>query len=347
MKLLIVTQKIDINDSLLGFFHRWVEEFSKHYERVIVIALGVEEYHLPENVKVLSLGKEKLSVDNQWSIVCKIKYLFKFYKYIWQERKNYDSVFIHMNQEYVLLAAKLWWLMGKKIMLWRNHPKGNLLTNLAVLLSDRVFCTSKYSYTAKFKKTEIMPVGIDTELFKRNININKLKNSILSLGRIAPVKNIDLLIEALNILNKEGFSFNAVIIGDVAHKDKQYYELIKNKVKEYGLEKMIDFRRAVIPKEVVNVYNDYDLFVNLTLTGSMDKTIFEAMACETLVLTSNRSLKGSIDNSFLVDENNIVQLASKIKEAISLRDIEKDKLGKELRNFVIENHSLKKLMEKI
>ena len=32
MKLLIITQKVDSADPILGFFHQWVEEFAKHCE---------------------------------------------------------------------------------------------------------------------------------------------------------------------------------------------------------------------------------------------------------------------------------------------------------------------------
>ena len=132
MKLLIITQTVDKNDPILGFFHRWIGEFAKNFEKVTVICLEMGEHHLPKNVKVLSLGKEAGR--------SKFQYLFKFYKYILQERKNYDAVFVHMNQEYVLLGWKFWKLWDKKIFLWRNHAKGNLFTRLAVLLSDKVFC---------------------------------------------------------------------------------------------------------------------------------------------------------------------------------------------------------------
>lgn len=56
---MIVTQKVDVNDPILGFFHRWVEEFAKHFERITVICLQKGEYNLPANVKVFSLGKEE------------------------------------------------------------------------------------------------------------------------------------------------------------------------------------------------------------------------------------------------------------------------------------------------
>ena len=37
MKLLIITQAIDENNPVMGFFVRWVEEFSKHCEKITVI----------------------------------------------------------------------------------------------------------------------------------------------------------------------------------------------------------------------------------------------------------------------------------------------------------------------
>jgi len=43
MKLLIVTQKVDINDDVLGFFHDWIKEFAKNCEKVTVICLGKGE----------------------------------------------------------------------------------------------------------------------------------------------------------------------------------------------------------------------------------------------------------------------------------------------------------------
>src|SRR3989344_6741688 len=67
MRLLIVTQKVDKNDPVLGFFHRWIEKFAKNFERVTVICLGKGEYNLPANVKVLSLGKA-LPSDNTFTL---------------------------------------------------------------------------------------------------------------------------------------------------------------------------------------------------------------------------------------------------------------------------------------
>ncbi|MCH8889170.1 hypothetical protein IID26_01965, partial [Patescibacteria group bacterium] len=78
MKLLLVTQKVDIDDPILGFFHRWIEEFAKQCEKVTVITLFEGKHNLPENVKVLSLGKE--------SGAPRLKYVSRFFTYTWRER---------------------------------------------------------------------------------------------------------------------------------------------------------------------------------------------------------------------------------------------------------------------
>jgi len=348
LNLLIITQKVDLNDDLLGFFHRWIEEFAKNFEKVIVICLQKGEYKLPQNVKVFSLGKEEYIHNLYHShVIRRLVSLYRFYKYIFQERKNYNVVFIHMNSEYVILGGLFWKVFNKKIFMWRNHPCGNFLTNIAVFLSDRVFCTSEYSYTAKFKKNEIMPAGIDTETFKRFENIQRIPNSILYLGRISPIKNVDILIEAANLLDKEGINFILNIVGEPGAKDKEYFEKIKKLAKDLEKKGKIKFLGKVPNYKTPEIYNQNEIFINLTLSGSFDKTILEAMACECLVLVANKSFEGVLPKEFIFNQGDFQDLASKLIWALKLSSSEKEKYGKDFRKYVMENHNLETLIQKI
>jgi glycosyltransferase involved in cell wall biosynthesis len=359
MKLLIITQKLDKNDPVLGFFHGWVEEFAKKCEKVMVIALGVGEYDLPENTKVLSLGKpaQGWSASGGEKLFLKLKYIFNFYKYIWRERKNYDTVFVHMNQEYVLLGWKTWWLMRKKIYLWRNHSKGGFLTRLAILFSHKVFYTSEFSFTARYKKAIKMPAGINIKRFKKydlrfkdNDSSSMIHDScfkILSLGRISPVKKIDVLVDALKILDKRGAIFAANVYGDAPDRDKGYYEKVLGEAKGLGEKGKIVFHKAVVNKDVPAVCGQNDLFVNLTSSGSLDKTILEAMACEIPVLVCNKSFAGILPEQFLFEENSVEDLADKLENIMKLSQEERGNYGKQFRKYVVENHSLEKLVDKI
>jgi len=159
-KLLFITQKIDLEDDVLGTYHHWIEKLSEKVERINVICLYRGKVNLPRNVSVYSLGKDKLSSADLRGLkrgFTRIKYIVRFWKYIWNLRNNYDLVFVHMNPIYIILGGWFWKLWGKKIFLWYNHPMGNLAVKIGIFFSKKVFCTSCYAFAAKYKKTEIIP----------------------------------------------------------------------------------------------------------------------------------------------------------------------------------------------
>jgi glycosyltransferase involved in cell wall biosynthesis len=343
MNLLILTQKLDINDDLLGFMHGWVAELSRLGGKTTVIALSVGEYNLPPKVKVLSLGKETGQ--------SKLKYILRFYKYIYQERKNYDKVLVHMNKEYIILGGACWRFWGKKIALWYNHKKGNWFSRLAGRLADQIFYTSPFSFFAKWPKAKLMPVGINLDIFKPNPIVEKVHKSILFFGRISPVKKLDVFIEALNSLKKDGYNFKANIIGDAPERDRAYGESIKLMVKDYGLIDMVKFEKSVPNWQAPMIYCRHEIFINLTPAGSMDKTIFEAMACGNLVILCNRSFEKIFPEEFLsylmFKENDRDDLTKKLVKSLIMEEELKHKYRTWAYKYILENHSVKKLVEMI
>lgn len=75
-----------------------------------------------------------------------------------------------------------------------------------------------------------------------------------------------------------------------------------------------------------------------------DKTIFETMACGSLVLASNRNLEGLIDPRCVFEEGNVKDLAAKLEVLVGLNTAERSKIAAELRT-VAEKNSLKTLVE--
>ena len=342
MKLLILTQKMDKEDPTLGFFHNWVIELSKKFEKISVICLEKGEYDLPENVKVFSLGKE--------SGRSRIKYVKNFFNLILGLNREYQSVFVHMNQGYILLGGFFWRIMSKRIYFWRNHPEGGLLTCIAIWLSNKVFCTSKTSFTAKFKKTTLMPVGIDTGVFNtesRNMSHEILKNKILFLGRMDSIKKPDLLIEALDILNKKGVDFVCDFYGDPTPNTGDYYDSIKTKIKEFGLSEKVNLYKGVPNYKTPKIYNEHNIFVNLTPSGSFDKTILEAAACGCLLVVANRSLLGEIDEKMIIERETPEDITERIEFLMNINEEERKNTSEKLQKYVLENPSLDALIEKL
>ncbi len=335
MKLLIFTQKVDKNDPTLGFFHTWIKELSKKSDSIAVVCLGKGQYDLPKNVTVYSLGKE--------SGLSRLGYLKNLFHYLYLIRGSYDKVFVHMNEEYVLLCGLYWKIKNIPVYFWRNHPRGSLVTRVSVLLSKKVFCTSKDSFTARFRKTVIMPAGIDTTIFKPIEGVVRKKYSVCMVGRVSPIKNIDLALPAIRILVSWGFQVSLSIIGPIPKNDLKYLDSLRAYVKNYNLSNSISFLEAVSPLELAKVYSSYEVTLNLTDTGSFDKTIVEAAACGSIPLVSNKSF------SLLLPEVCIIE---KSQEAVSegikrlLSAHEQIEIQKNLETFV-KAQSLTGLIDKL
>ena len=333
MKLLICTQAVDRNDPVLGFFHHWIEEFATHCESVTVICLREGEHMLPANVKVLSLGKE--------SGKSYAKYVSRFLKYIWKERSVYDSVFVHMNQEYVLMGGILWRVWGKQVWMWRNHKMGNWLTRIAVFLSHRVFCTSRASFTSQFQNVEVMPVGIDTELFSPGAVPQS--RTILFFGRLDPVKKVREFVSALLTLHADMVDFTATICGEPTAGNEEYAVLVQNQGKALVDQGKLKFLPGVTNREAPELYRAHSLYVNLTPSGSFDKTILEAGASGCLPIVVNDALSEVVPASLQIQESPVGALVS----ALILPEAERAILAQNVRLFVEKEHSLKLLVNRI
>lgn len=342
MKLLILTQKIDINDDVLGFMHGWVNEFAKYCEEVIVICLYKGEYDLPENVKVLSLGKE----DG----VSRLKYIYLFYKYIWQERKNYDSVFVHMNHVYVILGGLFWLFLDKNLSLWYNHRYGNIFSKIASVFAKKIYYTSPFSFFSQNNKSQMMPAGIDTENFEDQGKV-RIKNSLLYLGRISSIKNVKILVEAVKILDEKKNNFILNIVGEPGENDNSYFKEIKNISKDLEEKGKIKFIGKISNFKTPEIYNENEVFINLTNSGSLDKATLEAMSCGCLVLVSNLYFKKVIPGDFydkvIFKENDANDLAQKIIKIFNLSENEKEFLKNRNKEIIKREHNLKKLVYKI
>ena len=294
MKLLIVTQAVDQNHLALGFFHDWIAGLASSFEQIEVICLFMGQTSLPENVRVHSLGKEEGPQP-------RLIYAYRFLKLAWGLRQSYDAAFVHMNQEYILLAGPLWKVLRKRIYMWRNHYAGSLLTRIAVAFATKVFCTSKHSYTARFRKTLLMPVGVDTTHFFPDARIKRKDRSILFLARMAPSKDPLLLLKALKELRDGGEPFTATFVGSPLPQDEPYYRSLMAYAEGQGLSDSVTFLPGVPKHETPDLYRAHEIFVNATASGAFDKTIFEAAACGTRPLTKSKDVAEALGPQFFFD----------------------------------------------
>lgn len=357
MRLLFITQKVDLDDDILGVYHDWISGVAKNLEQVSVICLYRGRVNLPENVVVGSLGKEQLvgqSLVGLNRFLQRLRYLVRFYSLVWRWRNEYDVVFVHMNPEYVVLAGLFWKLFHKKIILWYAHYLANFKLRVAAALADRIMTSTRLAYPLDSKKLVVLQQGIDTEMFKSAAN-KKISPQfkILWLGRFAPVKNLEILLAAFaEVARRLPQATLTIIGGPTAGKsiEAAYYKKISNLVNQIGLADRIVFWAPVPHSQTPDIYRDHDLFINLTDTGSFDKTTLEAMACGVPVLVSNRAFAELFSNTtpeLLCKEKDLRDLADKILAIQALSIAQRRTLGEKLRQLIIQHHDLRQLTKRL
>lgn len=334
MKLLICTQSVDKNDPTLGFFHAWIDKLAPEYERITVFALRVGEHTLPHNVEVVHLGNSRLV--RMWRIL-KLSYSL---------RSRYDSVFVHMSQEYILLSGWLWRWLRKPIYLWRNHYAGSLATDRAARYCNKVFYTSKFSYTAKYPHAVCMPVGVDTSRFTRIPQVARDPRGILFLGRITPSKRPRLFIEALSLLAKKNSTFTALLCGAQAPHEQSFVRELQERITELGLAAQVRIVAGVPQEQTPELFNKHAVFVNCSPSGMYDKTLFEAASCECVVISSSKDFAELVDPRFVVKDGDVQDLARALEMALTMPVIDQQGVGAQMRN-VAREHSLSHLVERL
>lgn len=292
MKLLIITRKIDEHDSRAGFFHRWVEEFSKVTEvtKLTVLCLNKGKYNLPKNITVRSMGKEKG--------YCKPRLVIKFFKEIIALEDEYDTVFVHMAPLWSVLGSLPFKLSGKKVYLWYTHRAKSLMLRLASLFVKAIFTASKESFSLRHtSKVHIVGHGIDSNLF--TANGSKRDNKILVVGRLTRIKNIETILNSVALARKKISNLKVEFVGDFVTPDDDIYKKeIDKLVKTLDAKSWSYFTPGVNQETLVKKYCSSKLSINACPTGGLDKVVLESILCHTPVIVSNTAFKNVFGDYF-------------------------------------------------
>lgn len=279
MRLLIVTQAVDTNHSNLGFFVRWIEEFAKHCDEVTVIANEVGHYSLPNNVTVFGLGKEGGS--------SRLARYVKFLALITWFSSRYDSVFCHMNPEYVIAGAWWWKTLKKRIVFWYMHKAVTQRLVLAEKLADVVVTASPESFRLPSKKLHVVGHGINTDLFSPDPSVMRGTHA-LSVGRLNTSKRHDRAIDRAVAL---GLPLR--IAGEGPERDA---------LEAYAKSKHAEvvFLGGLTQAQLRDEYLRAGLLIHTSETGSLDKVLLEALACGTPIDTQYDAYKKYEPQSYKV-----------------------------------------------
>jgi len=175
------------------------------------------------------------------------------------------------------------------------------------------------------EKIKYVPNGIPEEFFSQKKS--KEKNKILFLGRIAPVKNLELLFSVAKEFPNIDFSI-------VGASEKDY-------LKKLNLTKSSNV--TIYPpiynlKEKINLIDEHKIFVLPSKREAMPQSLIEAMSREKIVISSNtdggKEIVQNNENGFLFKKGNKEDLRNKIQKVLDLKNYEILKIQKNAKNSV-------------
>src|SRR3989338_1582180 len=346
MRILVITQKYDINDSNLGVFVDWWDRLAQRVERVYVLALEKRSESNTGNIQVESMGKEKGA-----------KFAGKFlgfYKGFFKLIGGSDAILVHMIPKYVILAAPIAFILRKPIYMWYTGVSVHWQLRLAVIFCRKVFTAHEAEMRINTPKRIVTGHGIDVSKFKIQNSKFKINEpiTIISVGRITPSKGHDLIIRVAADLIKAGYDLKMKLVGGMIQEyHREYADSLKKLAAELGINDRVEFAGAIPYGEMPQSFDNAEILINAVPFGGLDKVVLEAMASSLIPLTSNGAFltvfPEAIGRDLIFKAGGIDDLKNKLKEILDRALFKNENLRHELRNIVIQNHNINHLIDRI
>jgi D-inositol-3-phosphate glycosyltransferase len=146
-------------------------------------------------------------------------------------------------------------------------------------------------YQTSPHKVRIIPAGVDLGLFRsldktqarKELGLSE-KKVILYVGRIEPLKGLDILLNAIAML-EDTSDTRLLIVGGKPGLDKEL-DRLKSLASQLGIANFVTFTGALGQTELPKYYSAADVFVLPSYSESFGLVALEAMACGTPVVVS-------------------------------------------------------------
>ena len=293
--------------SELGNLGHYVDVFTRYHDvedpQIVELGLNVRVIHL--NGGPLLERKEDLAFHTAG-------FTANMHEFTSQESIEYDLVHSHywlsgkiaaeisriweiphVSTFHTLAKTKLRAHAGEKETSYRVNVESEIMgsSNTILVLTEKEREDIRELYGVPPERITVIPAGVDAGRFNVEDKITSRKRvcvadkeTILFVGRIEPIKGLNILLDALKTLSNSR-DLQLLIVGGNLSGDKELTAL-RERAKNLGISELIDFRGSVEQSELKYYYSAADVFVLPSHYESFGLVALEAMACGTPVVAS-------------------------------------------------------------
>ena len=284
MKLLLFTFVLDQSHTALAWQVSVMRELASRVERLVVVTSAVGRLEdVPANTEVVVVPVRPLGIPQRLGG----RFAFNRQLRILCVKHRIDAAFIHMAINWAYTSGPMLRLMGIPVIMWYAHGTVTRRLKWAVRCVDAVVTSTSEGCRVNDPRVQVIGQAIDSALFR--VPKQRLQRSVLYVGRISPRKRVDLLYRVARTFEAShpGATWFDVVGGPLNQRDIRYDHGIRDLVWSERDEVLFRMHGHVPHARLPEFYQDAFVHLNLSDTGSMDKTVMEALSCGCPVLTSN------------------------------------------------------------
>ena len=271
MRILFFCQSVAVNDPIVGDTIDRVKALARveGVDHITVLSVRGNDDQIDGSIPVFSLKRDQSGG---------FKALFRFFFLTLQIFKNQkiDVCYLYMTPTLGFLFTLLKILYPFKLVIWFAHTKFTYWTKINLEnFCDRWFSVDR-AQTLPFSHVRIIGQGVSLDHFQ--VHASEKKYDLVTVGRITPSKNLELMIEGVALAKKTKPEISLLICGDAYLEEDIYYknELIRI-IQEFDLVKNIVWSGMISRGDLPAKMREARFFI-FTVPGGIGKATIEAMA---------------------------------------------------------------------
>jgi len=159
---------------------------------------------------------------------------------------------------------------------------------------------------------DVIPNGVELDKFRPPDSDEKAEVlRLLTVGRLSVTKRVEMLIDAVDILHKQGCKLCFTIVGGGALEPQ-----LRAAVLERNLGDVVEMTGRTDPEDMPQVYRRNDIFISASMQEGMSNAMLEAMASGLPIITTRCEGLDEliVDNGLVVEPANAGSIAGAIKK---------------------------------